>query len=225
MGRVDRLLRAIAGTNTYDVHLDFNSYLSMFIRTMKCNDAGERKVLLGQIHTVLKFLVTPDCCYHTFIEQYFEWEGRNNKEIEWVARSTKVKCGSFCSKCIGDIADFTKRVSKAGVVSFLTTKVFSAVNKPTVSAFIKAMKKHKGMLFHANDVPKGTKMGQIHALALILLARGIIGLTVTNQTKIGTEKINQDHIAVTLLNAKEGDCWMPAYFVPSQWDGMNLTCQ
>ena len=189
---------------------------------MKCSNADERKVLLHQLHTVLRYLVIPGCCCHTFIEQYFEYDGRAPGNIEWEAREDKEDCGLYCSHCLGDVPHFTKRVSKHGVVSFLTVKVFSVAKNSTCAQFMKAMKGNKQLLFHADDVPKGTKMGQIHALALQLLANGIIGLVVEDQTKIGTDKLNQDHTGVTLLNAKNGDVMLPAYFVGSCWKGMNI---
>ena len=222
MGRVDRLLLSIMGSNSYEVHLDFKSYVSLYIRIMKCDNTAERKVLFHQLHTVLSYLVVPRCCYHTFIEQYFEYDGRAPDNIEWEAREDKEDCGLYCSHCLGDVPHFTKRVSKHGVVSFLTVKVFSAAKNPTCAQFMKAMKGNKQLLFHADDVPKGTKMGQIHALALQLLANGIIGLVVEDQTKIGTDKLNQDHTGVTLLNAKNGHVMLPAYFVDSCWKGMNI---
>ena len=44
LGRVDRLCNAEPGTNTYEVHLSFDSYISLFIRIMQNADAKERSV-------------------------------------------------------------------------------------------------------------------------------------------------------------------------------------
>ena len=42
-GRVDEKMNAASGSNTYEIHLDFNSYVSIFIRTMKCDDAAGQR--------------------------------------------------------------------------------------------------------------------------------------------------------------------------------------
>ena len=41
--------------NTYKIHLDFNSYVSIFIRTMKYDDATEQKKHLLAHHTVMGY--------------------------------------------------------------------------------------------------------------------------------------------------------------------------
>ena len=71
-GRVDRKMNATPGSNTYEIHLDFNSYVSIFIRAMKCNDAAERKKQLIAHHIVMAYTLCPNECYHTFTKNYFE---------------------------------------------------------------------------------------------------------------------------------------------------------
>ena len=64
-------------------------------------------------------------------------------------------------------------------------------------------------------------MSQYHALALQLIAKGVIGLTVTETAKIGTNKISTDNIAITLPNATDGDgIILPAYMLDQVYAGM-----
>ena len=59
MGRADRVGTDAAGTNTYEVHIDLNSYVSLYVRIMQCDCERERRVQLRQMHEVLSMLVLP----------------------------------------------------------------------------------------------------------------------------------------------------------------------
>ena len=72
MGRVDCVGTDAAGTNTYEVHLDLNSFVSLIVRIMQCEGESERRVQLRQMHEVLSMLVLPKTCYHVGIEKKFE---------------------------------------------------------------------------------------------------------------------------------------------------------
>ena len=61
---------------------------------------------------------------------------------------------------------------------------------------IKAMKQNKDHIFHTDDVPK-KKMGPMQ-----LITKGTIALTVTERTKIGTDKLCQKNLVVTIPMAK-----------------------
>ena len=99
LGRVDRQLSAEPGSNTYEVHMSFANYQSIFIRIMQVESATEQRLQLFAMEEVLKFLVTRTTCYHSFMETYFERESR-----------PKTNCGEFCSYCLGTIDGFTKRI-------------------------------------------------------------------------------------------------------------------
>ena len=71
--------------------------------------------------------------------------------------------------------------------------------------FVKALKVHKTDIFHKSDVPS-TFIGPIHALAVQLLAKGIIKLIVSDGTKVGTKYLNDKHILVS-LTADFLSCW------------------
>ena len=50
MGRVDRLLLAEPGSNTYEVHISFASYTSMYVRKKQNPDRAERKIQMSARH-------------------------------------------------------------------------------------------------------------------------------------------------------------------------------
>ena len=82
---------------------------------------------------------------------------------------------------------------------------------PHYKTFIKSLTENKYAIFHKKEIPDN-KMGVIHAPALQLLARGIIELKISDVTKKGTEKLNDNHIVVDLANALDSDgITMPAY--------------
>lgn len=113
LGRVDRKGTSTPGSNTYEVHLDFNCYVSLFMRIMTCSDSGECKRQLEQLHLVMQLLLMPSQCYHMAIEKHFEFDEDREKE----------PCHQFCLYCLGQCALFTKRVNRHGVVSFLTQRL------------------------------------------------------------------------------------------------------
>ena len=101
--------------------------------------------------------------------------------------------------------------------------MFAGVATTTSCAdFIKVLKAKKEDIFHASNVPN-KRMGPIHALALQLLARGIISVDVVDRTKLGTDKLREEHLTVSLPNAPDSDgCVFPAYTIPSTWNGLNI---
>ena len=211
-GRVNRKMLAEPGAHTYEVHVSFDSYVSLYIRIHQNSDSTERKKQLVALHEVLDFLVTPTECYHSFIEKYFEYNADTEKE----------PCGLYCSFCRGLVPGFTGKFYKRQLVSFLSTSMFAGVARTTSCAdFIKALKSKKEDIFHASNVPN-KKMGPIHALALQLLSRGIISVDVVDRTKLGTDKLREEHLTVSLPNAPDSDgCIFPSYTIPSTWDGLN----
>ena len=214
LGRVNRKGTAEPGSNTYEVHVDATSYASLFVRIMRIPDADERRVQLRALHDVLGFLVTPSECYHLCIEKYFE-----------CVPLPKTACGTRCSFCCGDTSDFTKRINKDGVISFLSTNISSNDNFK-FSSFTKSMKAYKDQLFHPQDVPKGS-MAQFHALTLQLIATGIIGLKVKDNKHIGTDKIQMTNVTVFLSFGQKKLSHnlvvnQPAFLMNNNWSNLNL---
>ena len=67
-------------------------------------------------------------------------------------------------------------------------------------------------------------MGPIHALALQLVAKGIIGIEVSDRTKIGTDKLKNDHFVISLPNGVDANgAFVPAYTIATKYDSLNCT--
>ena len=117
-------------------------------------------------------MVLPTACYHTMIEEYFEWR-----------HFDKTDCVRFCSHCLGEVKHFTKRVNRDGLISLLSTKLNMSNTGLSVSEFMKVLKMKKDLIYHNDDVPKTNQMSQLHAVALQLLGAGIVKLMVTDKIK------------------------------------------
>ena len=104
-------------------------------------------------------------------------------------------------------------------MSVLSTNINGRSNV-TPKALIKMLKSNKQLIFHEDHIPK-TTIGQYHALALQLVAKGVIGLDVTETSKIGTNKLTTDHIGLIFLNASDGDeIILPAYMLDHMYAGL-----
>ena len=133
LGRVDRQRNAEPGTNTYEIHVSFNSYISIFVRIMQNDDGAQRQVQLRQLHEVLEFLLVPTTCFHSTIEHYFE------RRME----GDKCNCGHYCSFCREEHHDYTGKIFKKGLLHVLLTKLFSSTKAPTCNELIKHLKSGK----------------------------------------------------------------------------------
>ena len=105
--------------------------------------------------------------------------------------------------------------------SLLSTKVLANGKTAHYSDFVKALKADKDNIFHASDVPKD-KMGPIHALVLQLTDKGIVALGISDSTKTGTAKLNDNDVMLYLLNGmNDNGTRLPAYTIDSYWEGLN----
>ncbi|KAL7546584.1 hypothetical protein ACHAWF_009916 [Thalassiosira exigua] len=164
-GRVDRNLSAVPGENEYVVHISFRSVVSLYARIMKSSSTVERAIQVSAMLEVLQFLLSPSECYHLHLERHFEGDDAGEKQ----------GCAKYCSFCLGDVPKLTKRVNKDVLVSLLTTDVFKEDKSIEFKELLKRLRKEKDILFHTDDVPK-KNMGQLHALCLQLVAKGIVEL-------------------------------------------------
>ena len=176
---------------------------------MSNGDKHERKRACEQLQHVVKLLLHTEACYHTSLENYFEVEPEQHKQ----------PCGSFCSSCDGSIRKSSGVFFRRALMSVLATNINGRSNV-TPKALIKMLKSNKHLIFHKDHVPN-TTMSQYHALALQLIAKGVIGLNVTENSKIGTNKISTDNIGIMLLNGTDRDgIILPAYMLDQVYDGL-----
>ena len=126
------------------------------------------------------------------LEKYFTLTPLPNKE----------PCGLYCAKCFGRVPRFTGRVNKIQLISCLVGKECGQGMTLSMAHFIKSMKKNRHLIFHKDDVTKN--MEQIHALVLQLFTKGVVELTVLAKTKIGTDKLQKEHLFVKTMMAKKG---------------------
>jgi hypothetical protein len=90
MGRVDRNQNRPAGFNRYEVHTDFPSILSQWVRAMQNPIAEVRDQFVTKFYEVNSILFTPDRCYHVAFEEYFENPG---------VLVEREPCVDYCSYC------------------------------------------------------------------------------------------------------------------------------
>ena len=91
---------------------------------------------------------------------------------------------------------FTKMIDKTGLVSVLSTKMNASNGEMSVSDFVKMMKSNKELIFHQDDIPKRNEMSQLHAVALQMVAAGMIDFAVKDKTKVGTEALSKANIVI-----------------------------
>ena len=123
---------------------------------------------------------------------------------------------------MGDVPKLTKRVNKDVLVSLLTTDVFKEDKSIEFKELLKRLRKEKDILFHTDDVPK-KNMGQLHALCLQLVAKGIVELVPKDKSRIGSDKFSEGDVFIKLGNGVNArGLRMPAYMIDSYWEGLNL---
>ena len=171
-GRVDRLHSALPGQQSYRAYLNVTTFVSLWIRVQSEPVRKVRERQLDQLFEVLDFLVLPSQCYHESIEEHFE------NPLTYQSRGPCVVCCSFCTKSHVDISG---RVSRQHVVSALLSLVVGNNKKLSVTALVPLFtdKKNKHAL-RKSIWGDGTNVdsGKVHGLVLMLIAAGIIRLSV-----------------------------------------------
>jgi superfamily II DNA helicase RecQ len=206
LGRVNRLLRDIGCS--FEVHLDFNSSLRLFLSCMSNQDASERNVTWKMALDVLRCLVIPTMCYHQFIEAHF---GSN---------SDAGPCINHCSKCLGDCAQFTGLIYRRRLQSLLTITFLSG-KEISGAGLLTKLKKSKAEFFHEDHIPGDHDAAPIHALALQLVAAGILEFDLNDKSKAGTKKLSEKNAILKLGITDDGDGnEMPAFMLDSSWIGI-----
>ena len=108
-----------------------------------------------------------------------------------------------------------------GLRNFSTMTMLRS-EQQTTKSFIKGLDKNKTTIWHVDDT-SGRGKELIHGLALQLIASGIVRLDVSNRTKIGSDKLMNEHLVVVLTTGvDEGGMQMPTHFLGTAFDDMNI---
>ena len=126
MGRVDRLQNAEPGSNQYNIYLNLNTYLSLWMRVQLEPNSSVRHRQNNDILSVLRFLILPHECYHSVIESHFE---------DPTLSTPRDGCENNCSYCTGAYQNFCGRVSKRQLIYYYKQRFLLAVPSPAPLLF------------------------------------------------------------------------------------------
>jgi hypothetical protein len=105
--------------------------------------------------------------------------------------------------------------------SFLTI-TFMAGTEITGPVFLKKLKTSKDDFFHKDHVPGDHDVAPLHALALQLVASGILVFDLNDKSKAGTEKLSENNAILKLGITRDDDGnEMPAFMVDTCWRGLS----
>ena len=200
MGRVDRLHTDAVGINTYNIYFNLNTFLSLWLRVQSESKASVRVRLLDDLMDILNLLVLPSRCYHDVIEEHFEHP---------TLYDSTPSCNNNCSFCDGSYAILCGPISKAQLISLLTTNIFENGKVPAMSLLSTmsspSNKRFKEAIWRGKkDVPAGN----VHALILMLIASNILHLELDNKSSTSiptTSPMRSIQLALTKEYAHVGD--------------------
>ena len=212
LGRVDRLHSAIAGDHRYEIHMSVPSVVSLFVRIKQEKSKEESSTQLTGFMKVLKLLVTPSTCIHSYLEEYFE-----SPHVE----REREPCNLYCSHCVGESSNMAGIVIRPNLVNLLICDVM-VLGECTINHFIKLLYDAREQIWHSSCVPNKL-MGPVHALALKLFASGIVHMIVLGKDteKIGTEMLHSKNIGVCIAIQNVGGVRSPSYSNESAWESIN----
>jgi hypothetical protein len=211
MGRVDRNQNRRAGFNRYEVHTDFHSFLSQWVRAMQNRDSGVRNRFIRCFYDVNSILFTPDRCYHILFEEYFENDA---------VHVDRQPCEHYCSFCTGAYKEMTGLFRRDRLTNILLTKfLVGSMNAKSLLAFLKS---EKDNYFAEGSVPN-RQVGPIHALAIQLVCKGSIIPTVDDKfhNLIGTENLKSNHIIFKAGVRQENGVVVPIVNTDGAWESLN----
>ncbi|KAL7526440.1 hypothetical protein ACHAXR_003455 [Thalassiosira sp. AJA248-18] len=215
MGRVDRGHDAAAGEHSYSIFLSFNVVMNLFLRIFQNASESVRSFEFDEVFRVLILLVLPTGCYHVALEEYFEQPSDDGSHIH------RDCCGNLCSFCMNTHLDFTKRFSREKLVDILSCEIFDD-GKVTLAQFMKGLAENVADIYdNDDDIVKTIEPGNIHALALQLVASRFVEVFVSDQSLLGNKKLNKSDLYVRLT--KSGKKWSICEI--TNWDkhGFNFT--
>ena len=133
MRRVDRGCDAEPGYHRYEIFLSFNVVMNLFLRIFQNDSKTVRAHEMEQLFIVLRFLVLPSMCYHTFIEQYFEpLDAAGNP-----SHNNAQPCGNICTYYLRGHLLFTLEFDRVDLRNILISEVFWPDGRITVAKFQK----------------------------------------------------------------------------------------
>jgi len=215
MGRVNRLLNAQPGENSYHMYINVPTFLSMWIRTQRQPTKELRSRHQSQLIDQLTAFICPTECYHSAIEEQFE-----NPETY----SNRGSCGGMCSYCNQTNGDCCGPVSKERLIGALNANIFSraSVQADQLVSFI-TDKAHKNRLSRSIwGASAKVPAGKIHGLVLKLILSNLIDLRLATSDLAGTDKIKMKDVVVSLskvtLSGGDGVSYDDlAINVPEMW--------
>ena len=198
MGRVDRSHNAAPGDHGYFVHMNFDTYINLFIRTQcECNPIV-RKRLEEELHQVLNFLILPSKCYHVRLEEFLE------NPITYKEREP---CGHLCPFCTDNYKTFSNAVNRDVLLKLLRAKIFLKGSIPADTFVTFLNDKQNQHTLKERIWGKGSKSlptGKIHGLVLMMFASGAVKLSVRDKKRIGKDFVRMKDVDVSL-----GTCTVP----------------
>ena len=212
-GRVDRNQNKPAGFNRYEVHSDFKSVLSMFVRALQQPDKQVRDKAVEDFYTTITFLFCPQECYHIMMERHFE-----NPDVV----VEKKPCEEYCSYCTDGHKEITGLFHKDKLANVLLSKFFTS-NAMAPDAFIKYLKEEKLRFFADGNIPD-KHVGPIHGVAIQLLCKRSIVPYIDEKYKhlIGTEDLNTSHVLLKGGISRDNDgLQVPVLNTDNAWVGLN----
>ena len=215
LGRVNRKGTTKPDENTYEIPVDFNSYVSLYVRKWTATSADERMTQLTQLHKALKFLLLPEVCHHVATKIKFEWTTGAAKRVRALLQKVQRRRGEVRE------ASQQKRAT-----ALLTTKVQGAAGKASVSEFMEAMKRERKTIFHRDDVSTMNNQSQMQGVCLQIIVRGLLALKIRDPKKAGTDKLSRAGLCVTCSDKSwtmdRNTLWVPAYMRDECWKRFNL---
>ena len=76
-----------------------------FLRIFKQKTKTIRKKQMSDLLTLLNFVLLPQECYHSFLENFFEPRDEDGDEV------MREACGDMCSYCTNEYFGFTEQFS------------------------------------------------------------------------------------------------------------------
>ena len=188
LGRVNRRMLALPGEHVFEIHLNLDLTISVFVRVKKQASPQERLLQQRQLMEVISFLVLPKRCYHSFVASHFEHVPSLKK--------SKYKC---CRYCHDEHKKFTgifmKKELKKVLIQEVVQRQSNKVQWRDLKGVIKA---HQAKIFKSGHVP--TKAGPIHALILQLLCSGLAKMKLKDESKSGSEDISENDVVIELTD-------------------------